>query len=83
MVIFYCLWAFELSNSVGGAAAIWYQISMVPFIIAILRFAATIDRGDGGAPDEIALSDRVLQILALVWVLTIVVAVYVVPALAT
>ena len=83
VVIFYCLWAFELSNSVGGAAAIWYQISMVPFIIAILRFAATIDRGDGGAPDEIALSDRVLQILAVVWVLTIVVAVYVVPALAT
>ena len=83
VVIFYCLWAFELSNSVGGAAAIWYQISMVPFIIAILRFAATIDRGDGGAPDEVALSDRVLQVLALVWVLTIVVAVYVVPALAT
>lgn len=79
VVIFYSLWAFELSNSVTGGAAIWYQISMVPFTIAILRFAATIDRGDGGAPDEIALADRVLQLLAIAWVACIVMAVYVLP----
>ncbi|MGP6175244.1 decaprenyl-phosphate phosphoribosyltransferase [Corynebacterium sp. A21] len=81
VVMSYGLWGFELSNESGGAAAIWYQVSMVPFTIAILRFAADVDRGQGGAPDELALSDRVLQILALAWVACIVMAVYIVPSL--
>ena len=54
---------------------------MVPFIIAILRYAAEVDSGNGGAPDEIALEDRVLQALALLWILAIVMAVYVAPAM--
>lgn len=81
VVMSYTLWGFELSNDVDGAAAIWYQISMVPFIIAILRFAAAVDRGEGGAPDELALTDRVLLVLALLWLACIVMAVYVVPGL--
>ncbi|QGU08538.1 Decaprenyl-phosphate phosphoribosyltransferase [Corynebacterium occultum] len=81
VVMSYALWGFQLSNDSGGAASIWYQISMVPFTIAILRFAADVDRGQGGAPDELALTDRVLQVLALAWVACIVMAVYVVPAL--
>ena len=58
----------------------WYQISMVPFIIAILRYAAEVDSGNGGAPDEIVLEDRVLQALGVLWILTIAMAVYIVPA---
>ena len=54
---------------------------MVPFVIAILRYASVVDGGQGGAPDEIALSDRTLQILAVAWLATIAIAVYVVPAL--
>ena len=54
---------------------------MVPFTIAILRYAADVDRGNGGAPDEIALEDRVLQILALAWLACIVMAVYVMPSI--
>lgn len=82
VVMSYALWGFQLSNAVEGAAAVWYQISMVPFVIAILRYAAKVDGGHGGAPDEIALEDRVLQMLAAAWILCIVLAVYVVPALA-
>lgn len=79
VVMSYSLWAFELSNSVEGIAGIGYQVSIVPFTIAILRYAADVDRGHGGAPDEIALEDRVLQILALAWIACIVVAVYIIP----
>ncbi|NLF31258.1 MAG: decaprenyl-phosphate phosphoribosyltransferase [Planctomycetes bacterium] len=79
VVMAYSLWAFELSQDVSSFASLWYQVSIVPFLIAILRFAATIDKGDGGAPDEIALSDRVLLVLAILWVLCIVMAVYVAP----
>jgi decaprenyl-phosphate phosphoribosyltransferase len=81
VVMSYALWGFQLSNAVEGMASIWYQVSMVPFTIAILRYAADVDRGDGGAPDEMALSDRVLQALALLWIVCIVMAVYLVPAL--
>ena len=81
VVLSYALWGFDLSQQVSGAAAVWYQISMVPFTVAILRYAADVDRGDGGAPDEIALNDRALQVLALAWLVTIGIAVYVVPAL--
>ncbi|OFT81698.1 decaprenyl-phosphate phosphoribosyltransferase [Corynebacterium sp. HMSC29G08] len=81
VVIFYALWGFELSAAVGGAPALWYQISMVPFVIAILRYAAEVDGGRGGAPDEIALEDRVLQLLAAAWLVCIAMAVYVAPAL--
>lgn len=81
VVLSYALWGFDLSQQVSGAAAVWYQISMVPFTVAILRYAADVDRGEGGAPDEIALNDRALQVLALAWLVTIGIAVYVVPAL--
>lgn len=81
VVMSYALWGFQLSTEVGGMAGVWYQISMVPFTIAILRYAADVDRGAGGAPDEMALSDRVLQALALLWIFCIVLAVYLVPAL--
>lgn len=83
VVLSYALWGFDLSQRehVHPAAAVWYQISMVPFTVAILRYAADVDRGEGGAPDEIALRDRALQVLAIAWLVTIAMAAYVVPAL--
>ncbi|GAA1471780.1 decaprenyl-phosphate phosphoribosyltransferase [Corynebacterium felinum] len=81
VVMSYALWGFEMARVAAGAAGVWYQISMVPFTVAILRYAADVDRGEGGAPDELALTDRTLQVLALAWVACVVVAVYVVPAL--
>ncbi|WP_312979074.1 decaprenyl-phosphate phosphoribosyltransferase [Corynebacterium sp.] len=80
VVLAYALWGFDMSQQHPGHASVWYQVSMVPFTVAILRYAADVDRGEGGAPDEIALSDRTLQTLALIWVATIAVAVYVIPA---
>lgn len=80
VVISYALWGFEMAEA-ADSGAVWYQVSMVPFTVAILRYAADVDRGDGGAPDELALSDRTLQILALAWLACISIAVFVVPAL--
>ena len=78
VVICYTLWGFELAND-AQTGGVWYQISMVPFTIAILRYAADVDRGQGGAPDEIALEDRTLQVLALAWLACIAMAVYIMP----
>ncbi|MDC7117904.1 decaprenyl-phosphate phosphoribosyltransferase [Corynebacterium amycolatum] len=83
VVLSYALWGFEMGRTPGtsSTSAIWYEISMVPFTVAILRFAADVDRGDAGSPDEIALKDRPLQALAVLWLLSIAIAVYAVPTL--
>jgi decaprenyl-phosphate phosphoribosyltransferase len=64
----YCLWAFAVAVRDRGSLplAAW---SVVPFVLAVLRFALDIDRGDAGTPEDIALGDRVLQVAALAWLL--------------
>ncbi|WP_428339711.1 decaprenyl-phosphate phosphoribosyltransferase [Mycobacterium sp.] len=67
VVVCYGLWAFERDH---GRAA-WFAVSMVPFTIAILRYAVDVDGGMAGEPEDIALRDRVLQVLFLAWIGTI------------
>jgi decaprenyl-phosphate phosphoribosyltransferase len=64
-VLAYCLWAFEKSNTVGSP--VWFQLSIVPFVLGILRYALLLEQGGGGAPEELVLSDRVLILLGAVW----------------
>lgn len=64
VVVCYGLWAFEPER--GGSA--WFAISMIPFTIAILRYAVDVDGGIAGEPEDIALRDRVLQFLAVAWI---------------
>ena len=49
---------------------------MIPFVVAILRYAVDVDGGQAGEPEEIALGDRVLQLLAIVWIVVVGGAVY-------
>lgn len=79
LVLTYALWAYQRGE--GTDTAIWLQISIVPFTIAVLRYAVDVDAAQAGEPEDIALGDRVLQILAVLWVLTVVIGVYVVPSL--
>ncbi|HNM85670.1 MAG: decaprenyl-phosphate phosphoribosyltransferase [Mycobacterium sp.] len=72
VVLCYALFAFERD---GGSAS-WWAVSIVPFAVAILRYAVDIDGGDAGEPEEIALHDRVLQVLALTLIGTVCAAVY-------
>ena len=72
VIMTYGLWAFQLSE--GGSR--WPVISMVPFVLAVLRYAVDVDGGNGGEPEEIALGDRVLQVLGAALVLTLSAAVY-------
>jgi decaprenyl-phosphate phosphoribosyltransferase len=66
MITAYCLWAFENAAKTGDET--WFRLSIVPFVIAVLRYALVVDQGGGGAPEEVVLSDRVLQIVGLIWV---------------
>ncbi|MFN8071568.1 MAG: decaprenyl-phosphate phosphoribosyltransferase [Mycobacterium sp.] len=70
VVVCYGLWAFERDGKTGS----WFVISMIPFTVAILRYAVDVDGGMAGEPEEIALRDRVLQLLALAWIGTVIAA---------
>ncbi len=67
VVLCYGLWAFERDATAGS----WFKISMVPFTIAILRYAVDVDGGLAGEPEDIALRDRMLQVLGVAWIGTI------------
>jgi decaprenyl-phosphate phosphoribosyltransferase len=74
LIMTYCLWAFEIREAEHNT--VWSAISIVPFVIAVLRYSVDVDGGNGGEPEEIALGDRVLQVLALTWIGTLVLAIY-------
>lgn len=69
VLVAYCLWAFEKANVATAQSIPWFQLSIIPFAIAILRYAFLVDKGGGGAPEEIVLSDRVLLGLGAVWMI--------------
>jgi decaprenyl-phosphate phosphoribosyltransferase len=73
VIMTYGLWAFQLSQTNHSH---WPVISLVPFVVAVLRYAVDVDGGNGGEPEEIALGDRVLQVLGALLVLTLIAAVY-------
>ncbi len=68
MITAYCLWAFENAAHTGDDT--WFRLSIVPLVIAVLRYALVVDQGGGGAPEEVVLSDRTLQIVGLIWLVT-------------
>jgi decaprenyl-phosphate phosphoribosyltransferase len=67
---------FALERAEAGGAFVWFELSIVPFVLAILRYALRLDQGDGGAPEDIVLGDRILQVLGLVWLVTFAIGVY-------
>jgi decaprenyl-phosphate phosphoribosyltransferase len=68
----YCLWAFEGASGRSLAAA----LSILPFVMGLYRCAMLLDAGSGGAPEEVVLRDRPLQLCGLLWVLLVAVGVY-------
>ncbi len=62
----YCLWAFEVAAKPSSVP--WAAWSVLPFVLAILRYAVDVDRGSAEAPEEVVLHDRVLIVLGIVWV---------------
>jgi decaprenyl-phosphate phosphoribosyltransferase len=74
-LVSYCMWAFERRDLVD-ATNHFYELSIVPVLTAFLRYALTLEQGRGAAPEEVFASDRVLQVLGLLWVIVFGLAVY-------
>jgi len=64
-LISYSLWAFVLGDLTTHLLP---AITIVPFTMAILRYAYSIDKGVAGAPEDTVLGDRYLLSLGVIWV---------------
>nr|WP_281361408.1 decaprenyl-phosphate phosphoribosyltransferase [Actinopolyspora biskrensis] len=60
MIMSYSQWAYEIQNHDHSR---WGVISIIPFVIGILRYAVDVDKGVAGEPEEVALKDKVLLVL--------------------
>ncbi|MDJ0771248.1 MAG: decaprenyl-phosphate phosphoribosyltransferase [Ilumatobacter sp.] len=74
-IVSYCVWAFE-TKELNGSDLPYYELSIVPMLTAFLRYALVLEQGGGAAPEDVFGHDRVMQVLAVVWVLVFGLAVY-------
>lgn len=75
VIMSYSLWAFELPAPQPMGVS-WSAISIAPFTLALLRYAMKVDQGKAGEPEDVVLTDRPLQVLAVLWAIPVAVAVF-------
>lgn len=73
LVTTYSLWAFALRQT---SSSEWSVVSIIPFVIAMLRYAVDVDSGSAGEPEEIVLHDRLLLLLGAIWATCLLGSVY-------
>ena len=66
-VLGYCLWALEKGGLPHTGVLPWRQLSVVAFVLAVLRYAVFADRGTVGEPEEVLLRDRPLALIGGAW----------------
>jgi len=75
VLVAYCLFAVERAHE-HPASAVWVELSIIPFLVAILRYAWLNDQGKGSAPEDVLLGDRQMQIFGVLWAILMAVSVY-------
>ncbi len=63
----YALWAFDVAQTPSSLP--WVQWSVLPFVLAILRYGVVIDRGDAEAPEDVIIEDKALLLLGAAWLI--------------
>jgi decaprenyl-phosphate phosphoribosyltransferase len=74
-VVTYCMWAFE-NAAIANEAIPFHGLSIVPMVLALLRYLLVLENGGGGAPEEVFFNDRWIQAYGAVWVIVYGLAVY-------
>jgi decaprenyl-phosphate phosphoribosyltransferase len=62
----YSVWAFQLPTA-GGFP--WRPLSIVPFVAGLLRYQWLVVGGHGEAPEDVLVSDRLIQVAAVAWLI--------------
>lgn len=82
-LVAYSLWAIG-GNTEPGAPAVgdglwgipWLVISIIPLTIGLLQYALEVDRGDAGEPEDVVLKHRALQVMGLLWLVTLALGIF-------
>lgn len=74
-ILAYCLWAFDEASADAGA--VWFELSIIPFVLGIFRYGLLLEAGLGEAPEDLVASDRPLQLAGVAWLGAFVAGVYV------
>lgn len=69
----YVLWAFDTGTSTTNP---WYELSVVPMLLGLLRYALVTWDDGGASPERVIATDRGLQAVGVVWLVTIAAAIY-------
>ncbi|MFN8051975.1 MAG: decaprenyl-phosphate phosphoribosyltransferase [Acidimicrobiales bacterium] len=87
VLVGYMEWAFEKAEPATGVAlanstasspgAVWFLVSILPFLVAILRYGLLVELGEGSAPEELLMKDRQLQIIGVMWAVLVGIGFYV------
>lgn len=65
-ILAYCLWAFERAAVLPHAAP-FFEASIAPFVVGLLRYWVVAADGSGETPEDVVLTDRRLQLSGLIW----------------
>jgi decaprenyl-phosphate phosphoribosyltransferase len=71
----YCLWAFDRATRSTGHV-VWLQLTIVPFVLAMLRYALLVEREGVEVPEDILLGDGVILALGIIWLVLFALGVY-------
>ncbi|MBM3827931.1 MAG: decaprenyl-phosphate phosphoribosyltransferase [Actinobacteria bacterium] len=75
-LVAYCIWAFA-TKEISGSTWPFYELSIVPMLGALLRYLLVLEQGQGAAPEDVFVADRLLQGLGMVWLIVFGLGVYV------
>lgn len=73
-ILAYCLWAFDEADADPGA--LWFELSILPFVLGIFRYGLLLEAGLGEAPEDLVASDRPLQLAGVAWAVLFAAGVY-------
>jgi decaprenyl-phosphate phosphoribosyltransferase len=71
----YCLWAFDRASRSTGHV-IWLQLTIVPFVLAMLRYALLVESEGVEAPEDALLGDGLIMALGVIWAVLLALGVY-------
>ncbi|HTJ76588.1 MAG TPA: decaprenyl-phosphate phosphoribosyltransferase [Acidimicrobiales bacterium] len=71
----YCLWAFDKAAGVKGHG-LWLQLTIVPFVLAMLRYALLVEGEGVEVPEDVLLGDGTIVALGVAWAVLFALGVY-------
>ncbi|MCU1503265.1 MAG: UbiA prenyltransferase family protein [Ilumatobacteraceae bacterium] len=74
-VLAHCQWAFDTAE-LSGHTFPFDELSIVPVLMALMRYLLVLEEGHGGAPEDVFIGDRTLHVLGARWALLFALGVY-------